>query len=153
MHYRAMLDRDIDDVVTIESTVTEFPWSRAQFQDSLLASHDCFVLINNNKLCGFIIFSRVLDETTLLDIAVLTDVQRQGHGRYLLERGLKQQLDIGVKKCFLEVRVSNLKAQTLYRSMGFALVGERKNYYPANVGSEDALVMCRDLSTGSLAVA
>jgi ribosomal-protein-alanine N-acetyltransferase len=39
----------------------------------------------------------------------------------------------------LEVRLSNLAAQHLYRRVGFAPVGVRKNYYQET--NEDALVM------------
>ena len=43
---------------------------------------------------------------------------------------------------WLEVRLSNLRAQQIYLKRGFARVGLRKAYYPAERGErEDALVM------------
>src|SRR5207249_6023534 len=45
----------------------------------------------------------------------------------------------GAQNLTLEVRLSNLPAQHLYRRFGFAPVGVRKNYYAET--NEDALVM------------
>ena len=45
----------------------------------------------------------------------------------------------GATECFLEVRVSNGAAQSLYRQRGFAVVGRRPRYY--SLPTEDALVM------------
>jgi ribosomal-protein-alanine N-acetyltransferase len=49
---------------------------------------------------------------------------------------------------FLEVRPSNVVACDLYRSLGFNEIGVRRNYYPAQKGHEDALVMALDLCVG-----
>jgi ribosomal-protein-alanine N-acetyltransferase len=42
---------------------------------------------------------------------------------------------------FLEVRPSNGRAIDLYTSLGFETIGLRRNYYPADQGREDAVVM------------
>jgi ribosomal-protein-alanine N-acetyltransferase len=42
---------------------------------------------------------------------------------------------------WLEVRTSNVRAQQVYLRYGYRRVGERKNYYPAQHGREDAIVM------------
>jgi ribosomal-protein-alanine N-acetyltransferase len=39
------------------------------------------------------------------------------------------------------VRTSNARAQQVYERYGYRRVGERKNYYPAQQGREDAIVM------------
>jgi ribosomal-protein-alanine N-acetyltransferase len=44
-------------------------------------------------------------------------------------------------KIFLEVRESNSPAIQLYVKKGFDLISRRKNYYPADNGREDALIM------------
>jgi ribosomal-protein-alanine N-acetyltransferase len=51
-------------------------------------------------------------------------------------------------RIILEVRPSNLAALTLYKSLGYAKIGLRKNYYPADsqTGSrEDAIVMAKSI--------
>ena len=45
----------------------------------------------------------------------------------------------------IEVRPGNLAALALYRRHGFIEIGRRRNYYPAQGGREDAIVMARDL--------
>jgi ribosomal-protein-alanine N-acetyltransferase len=48
----------------------------------------------------------------------------------------------GAHWLWLEVRVSNTRAMQVYERYGYARVGERKNYYPADQGHrEDAVVM------------
>jgi [ribosomal protein S18]-alanine N-acetyltransferase len=46
---------------------------------------------------------------------------------------------------YLEVRPSNAAALALYARSGFARIGVRKNYYRAEDGREDALVLARSL--------
>jgi ribosomal-protein-alanine N-acetyltransferase len=49
----------------------------------------------------------------------------------------------------LEVRVSNVGAQALYRSFGFVPAGVRQRYYE---NTEDAIVMwCHDIGTAEFA--
>jgi ribosomal-protein-alanine N-acetyltransferase len=145
MQLRAMKAKDIDAVLAIESAV-EFPWSHTHFKDSFTSSHDCTVMTDNHRVCGFSIFSRIIDEANLLNISIAPVLQGKGWGRFLLVKGLRQQFDMGARKCFLEVRASNKKAQALYTAVGFKQVGQRKNYYPAHTGREHALVMEVDLS-------
>ncbi|MEE8059194.1 MAG: ribosomal protein S18-alanine N-acetyltransferase [Pseudomonadales bacterium] len=152
MHFRAMVESDLGAVFAVESVAAAFPWPLSQFAGSLNENNDCVVLEIDGVVLGFAIFSRVLDETTLLNIAIYPDLQRRGYGRYLLEQGLESQISQGMAKCFLEVRVSNIYAQSLYQSLGFITVGERKKYYPAKKSREDALVMRRDLPAVALAL-
>lgn len=45
------------------------------------------------------------------------------------------------EEAWLEVRVSNLPAISLYNEMEFEEIERRKNYYPLADGREDALIM------------
>ena len=47
--------------------------------------------------------------------------------------------NLGACYATLEVRVSNVRAQNLYKSLGFVAVGKRKRYYEDN--NEDAFLM------------
>ena len=80
---------------------------------------------------GLILAQRILDETTLLYMAV--DPASRGRG---IAKLLLRQLQAGVSavdgaRIVLEVRESNDAARGLYLSCGFEQVGERRNYYPA----------------------
>jgi [ribosomal protein S18]-alanine N-acetyltransferase len=50
-----------------------------------------------------------------------------------------------VNLVLLEVRRSNAVAQALYAGFGFRPLGERRAYYPAYDGREDAIVLGLDL--------
>ncbi len=141
MNIRAMTADDLDAVVHIEYSATDFPWPKSQFAESLRAGHHCRVLETEYGLAAFAIFSTVLDEACLLDIAVCPGYQRQGLARQLLSEGMAFLRQQKIKCCFLEVRVSNQRAVDLYRRNGFCDVGLRKNYYQAAAGREDAIVM------------
>jgi ribosomal-protein-alanine N-acetyltransferase len=147
-----MLETDVKAVARVEAAAAGFPWPPSQFSGSFTAGHDCRVLEVDNDIVAFAIFSRVLDEATLLNIAVLPTMQGRGYGRWLLEQSLAELLELGTAQCFLEVRASNTTAQTLYQSLGFITVGERKNYYPIVSGRENALVMRREMSNQPVAI-
>jgi len=148
MLLRTMVAGDLEAVLAIERAATEYPWSAAQFSSS--AGDDCTVLEVDNVVTGFSIFQRILDESSLLNIAVHPDHQGSGGGRLLLEQGIVQQARAGAMRCLLEVRESNVRAQGLYQALGFRQVGERKNYYPKRDGREMAIVLCRELASALL---
>lgn len=147
--FRSLKKTDLERAVTIESSATQTPWSLAQLSGSV--DKDCCTAIClDNRIIGFAIFQQVLDEISLLNIAIDPIHQGQGHAKALLQYQLKQLVLQGARQCFLEVRVSNFNAIGLYKSLGFIVVGERKNYYPVINNSEkdnreNALVMCFSL--------
>lgn len=85
----------------------------------------------------------VLDEANIVNIATHPDFRRRGCASALLE-----ELEIfltarGVKSIYLEVRMSNTAARTLYENKGYRAVGVRKNYY--RFPTEDAAVMLKTI--------
>jgi ribosomal-protein-alanine N-acetyltransferase len=81
----------------------------------------------------------VLDEAHIATIASALDWRGRGVGRAILKHCIAQARAERCHSVVLEVRVSNHIAQTLYKSYGFEITGERKRYYSDN--QEDALVM------------
>ena len=84
----------------------------------------------------------ILDESHITNIAVAEDARGRGIGRKLTEELLRVLSNLGAGYATLEVRVSNLRAQNLYQSLGFISVGKRKRYYEDN--NEDAYLMVCD---------
>lgn len=142
---RTMRASDLDLVIENEAASYAHPWSKRIFIDCLRAGYQCWVLANKQRIVAHGVMSVAVGECHLLTLCVQPDFQRQGYGRklfkLLLDRAEKQE----AKVCFLEVRRSNLGAITLYQSMGFVQIGERKNYYPSQGGREDATIMSREL--------
>jgi ribosomal-protein-alanine N-acetyltransferase len=60
----------------------------------------------------------------------------------LMEDVIRRLYRERIARLFLEVERSNAAAVSLYRSLGFVVAGERRNYYPdAGSAGSDALVM------------
>lgn len=137
---------DIDEVWAIEQGISLFPWVRAHFADSMAAGHRGWVLRDAGGVKGYVITSVVLDEAELLIIGVARAHQGQGRGGQLMQAMMRALQEAGVKRLFLEVRESNIVAQSLYRRCGFEPSGRRAAYYPApgGCGREAALLMTRD---------
>lgn len=79
------------------------------------------------------------DEFHIANIAVAPGYRRTGLGRRLLQHILAAGAQLGARSAALEVRASNLAAQTLYTQFGFEVVAVRKGYYQDN--HEDAWLM------------
>ena len=137
-----MRSSDIDQVVRNETAASAYPWSRRIFTDCLLAGYQCWVLANRQQIVAHGVMSIAIDECHLLTLCVPPACQRLGYGRRMVRLLLDCARQQHVRRCFLEVRASNTAAIALYRSLGFTPVGERKNYYPARQGRENALIMC-----------
>lgn len=140
---RPMTESDIPQVLNIENSIHQFPWSEQNFIDSIQSNYSLHCLLKNQQLIGYIVMMEVVDEYHLLNISICADLQGQGLGRYLLEWGLEQAQAANMQGMLLEVRPSNAQAQGLYEKLGFQHIGVRKNYYPAAQGREDALVLMK----------
>ncbi|MEC9261937.1 MAG: ribosomal protein S18-alanine N-acetyltransferase [Pseudomonadota bacterium] len=125
------------------------PWSQATFVDCTTSPYECWVLLNNRQVIGFAILLVVLDEVTLMDIAISKELRGQGAGKRMLGFVINRCKQLNASACFLEVRESNLAAHTLYLTNGFKLLERRKGYYPTKEGREDALMMSLPLSAAS----
>lgn len=140
-----MMD-DIDEIVVIEKSVYDFPWTAGNFRDSLKAGYSCWVYRNpSDELVGYGVLMFGVDEAHLLNLSVAKSFQRMGHGAHLLEHFLRVAQNHQAKLLFLEVRPTNLAGRALYARYEFQHVGTRKAYYPSFHGREDALVLSRSL--------
>jgi [ribosomal protein S18]-alanine N-acetyltransferase len=144
LRFRTMVKADLPVITKIESDCQSHPWTLLQFLDGFNAGHEGWVACrdyeNRELIVGFAVLSRVLDESTLLNICVRPAFQKQGYGRIILDNLLDQARSENIERIFLEVRVSNSSAIKLYESVGFEKIAERRDYYPAIIGREDGLV-------------
>lgn len=141
LRYTPMQSSDLDAVAQAEAELYDFPWSRANFADSLAAGYSAWVCRSDGALVGYSVMMLALDEAHLLNISIAKPWQRRGHGQALL--GFIQDVARanGASTLFLEVRPSNAAAIALYRRNRYHEIGKRRGYYPALFGREDALVM------------
>jgi ribosomal-protein-alanine N-acetyltransferase len=134
---------DIEDVIAVEQNAYPFPWTRGNFLDSLDSGYEAWVVRDEDgRLLGYFLMMHAVEEVHLLNITVRPDRQGQGLGRKLLDKLIGLARDAGMHAVLLEVRPSNNHALMVYHHLGFAQIGQRKNYYPAaGAGREDAIVM------------
>ena len=80
----------------------------------------------------------VAGECEIYRVATLPSCRRRGCAKRVLSVCMQDTRRSGCTDYFLEVRESNTAARALYTSLGFTLVGRRKEYY--HDPSEDALL-------------
>jgi ribosomal-protein-alanine N-acetyltransferase len=139
--FEPMTEATLDEVVAIERAAYAHPWSRGNFADSLKSGYQAQLLRAGETLLAYFVAMKGVDEVHLLNITVAPSFQGQGWGRVMLDALAIWARGQGAQWLWLEVRTSNTRAQEVYLRYGYRRVGERKNYYPADGGREDAIVM------------
>jgi ribosomal-protein-alanine N-acetyltransferase len=140
---------DLPEVLAIEVASFRHPWTGEMFENELARQDISKILIARladagtpPPLAGYVCVWVIGDEVHINNIAVDPRWRRRGIATALLDAALDHGRVRGGRRAFLEVRASNLAAQTLYRQFGFHAAGIRKRYYDHPV--EDAVVMRRD---------
>lgn len=139
---RRMTLADVDAVHAIEAATFPKPWSRDAFVQEMTKNACARYLVaeDEGKVVGFAGAWIVLDEAHVTNIAVLESYRGRGIGKKLTAALMQYAANLGVVYMTLEVRKSNLVAQSLYKSLNFEYVGVRKRYYEEN--GEDAFLFC-----------
>lgn len=146
MILRDMAEADLEPVLCIEREVHAWPWTHGNFSDALRSRYICKVYESGDEgIIGYAVLMPSVDEAELLDIAIDTKHQRRGFGSGLLEDLAVLARRANMRRMVLEVRASNEAAIGLYRKSGFTDIGLRRDYYRAENGREDAILMGRDL--------
>lgn len=143
--YREMVEDDIPSVVTIEEESFTVPWTQEIFEHEMTGNNYAhyIVAVENDEVIGHCGMWIVLDECHITNVAVLKRLRGYKIGEGLMRRAIDLCKEMNVKLMTLEVRVSNVTAQNLYRKLDFQEGGIRKNYYSDD--GEDALVMWVEL--------
>ena len=138
---------DIPAIVRVDHLTSPSPWSEQSLSrycpQSPADSHNALVAEVGEELAGFLIYSRVLEEANIDNVAVHPQHQGRGIGRALVQTALGAMPQKGIRRCLLEVRESNVAARALYENNGFVVDGVRPRYYKTEQGREDALLMSR----------
>ena len=132
---------DVDQVLEVERATFATPWTTDVFYQELVDNQHAhyFVMELDRQIIGYVGMWIVLDEAQITNIAVLPSFRGHKFGEKLFGYTIQQAMIVGVTGLSLEVRVSNLVAQKMYRKFGLVPGGIRKNYYTDN--QEDAVVM------------
>lgn len=143
LRFAPMQVGDLPEVMNIENSVYPHPWTRGNFLDSLYSGYQAWtVREQSGPLAGYFLLMLAVDEAHLLNISVRRDLHGHGVGRLQLDKVIAIAKENGMTSVLLEVRPSNVRALAVYERYGFAKIGVRKGYYPADGNMrEDAIVM------------
>lgn len=133
-----MKKEHIDSVCNIEKICFASPWTEEGLTEELYNENAHFIVAEDNEVCGYIGVQEICGEAYITNIAVLPEYRRMGIGKSLLVRAMEGAEERKCAFITLEVRVSNRPAISLYESLGFTPVGNRKNFYSSPV--EDAVI-------------
>ena len=140
---RAMRFEDLDAVCSIEHGVFPNPWPRVFFEKDLEASNTvAFVAEEGGQLLAYAIGACVDVELHITNIAVAVGHQRRGIGLSLLRKMEDVAVERGCSFAYLEVRINNTAAISMYKKYGYDILYTRKKYY---IDGDDAYVMHKEL--------
>ena len=136
-----------EDILRISELETECfpkePWSYRMLADSFENENFVGILCEENgEIAGYGGVTVGYDTADIDNIAVSERYRGCGMGGVLLEELVRVARERGAAKIFLEVRVSNAVAMSLYLKHGFKGVYARTRYY---TDGEDCLVMARNI--------
>lgn len=141
MTVRRATIEDAKEIFAIEMECFSVPWSLDSIETELMNEDKklYYVVEDVNGVVGYAGSWLVYDEGQITNIAIRPSARRQGFGAKLTSALIEECFKRGMHEIFLEVRISNLSALSLYRQLGFTVKGMRKNYY--SEPKEDAYIM------------
>ncbi|HEY0247417.1 MAG TPA: ribosomal protein S18-alanine N-acetyltransferase [Gryllotalpicola sp.] len=142
---RATLD-DLDRLAALEATIfVNDAWPHELWRAELTSPHTWYLVVvpvdAPAEVLGYagLLALPGADDGDVQTIGLSPELRGHGVGRELMRQLHEEARRRGVREMFLDVRVDNPVAQSLYRSFGYERIGVRRGYYqPDNV---DALVM------------
>jgi ribosomal-protein-alanine N-acetyltransferase len=145
---RRMRDEDLSSVREIERRSFSNPWSDSTFRGEIQNTAVSFPMVvvrrPGEEVVGYIVYWRIRDDVQINNVAVHPDCRGLGLGEAMVRHVIARSREAEATFITLEVRQSNTPALTLYRKLGFEVMGTRKNYYTKP--DEDAYVMALVLS-------
>lgn len=129
-----------EQIADLERRLHKDAWSLESLRDATKnadrTGFGAWIAAQQGQVVGYLLFWRV-DAAELLRLGVDKAHQRRGIGRALMQAWLLTQSG----EVFLEVQKSNRAAQSLYASLGFVAIHERKNYYAHATGDDACAVV------------
>lgn len=143
---RPMQLEDLEAVLEIDRQSFSLPWPESAYRYELLQNPASLCLVaetgvmqGHRQVVGMVVVWIIMDEAHIATIAVHPSFRHSGIGSLLLWEALNESAGRGARRAMLEVRASNIIAQTMYEHFGFKVVFRRPRYYRDN--NEDALLM------------
>ena len=144
MIVREMVKEDLDEIVSIESSLYKDVWNKdAYLRDLENEIAFNYVLEHDGVILGYYGFWLMFDNIDITKVSIRKELQGKGLSKILMEDMFNRISNSDINTITLEVRVSNKVAISLYEKYGFKKISVREKYYE-NV--EDAYVMQREVN-------
>ncbi|MGB0922554.1 MAG: GNAT family N-acetyltransferase [Alphaproteobacteria bacterium] len=116
-------------------------WGVEQLKSHLVANDNAiFAAVKQGRLRAFAVIAILDGQGDLLSICSDPDQRREGFAKAVMDDVLAR---LQLEQVTLEVAAGNLAAISLYERLGFAEIGRRDSYYPAEHGGRDDALMMR----------
>ncbi|MCH7725836.1 MAG: ribosomal protein S18-alanine N-acetyltransferase [Planctomycetes bacterium] len=135
-----MIRRDMPEVLDIENSSFEFPWTEEDFI-RCLRQRNCIGMVAeyDERVVGFMIYELHKNQLHILNFAVHEDFQQRGIGRQMVGKLVTKLSFQRRNRILLEIRETNLSAQLFFKRMGFRAVSVLRDFYDDT--TEDAYLM------------
>ena len=130
---------DLARIAEIEELCFSVPWNEKSLEVLLQNGNFGIVALSGGKIAAYVGIISAPPESDITNVATHPDFRRMGLGEAVLKALMTEAGKRGIEKIFLEVRRSNEPAISLYKKLGFEVIGERKGYYTNP--KEDAILM------------
>lgn len=140
VHIRWMIRRDMPEVLEIERSSFEYPWSEEDFI-RCLRQRNCIGMVAeyDERVVGFMIYELHKNQLHVLNFSVRPDARRRSVGQQMVQKLVGKLSQQRRNRIVLEVRETNLAAQLFFKNSGFMAVSVLRDYY--DDATEDAYVM------------
>ncbi len=137
---RWMIRRDMAEVLRIENSSFEFPWSEDDFI-RCLRQRNCIGMIAEcqEKVVGYMIYELHKSRLHIINFSVSSDLRRRGVGTQMISKLVNKLSHERRPRIILEVRETNYPAIKFFQRNGFLAVSLLRNFYQDT--TEDAYMM------------
>ncbi len=133
----------VQQIAALEAVCFDTPWSERSILYETQSPLSCWIVaVECDRVVGYVGSQAVLGEADMMNLAVDPAFRRMGIAEKLVHTLISELKDRSVYSLTLEVRLSNLPAQELYKKLGFLQVGRRPGYY--SNPKEDALILKKE---------
>jgi ribosomal-protein-alanine N-acetyltransferase len=131
---------NLNDIYDLEIKTYKYPWSKNILRDCIINKYDCFIATINKQVAGYLITKISSPYSHILNLTIDKNYRNNGIASQFLEIFILKCSLLKSNIIFLETRLSNLPAISLYIKFGFKKIGVRQNYYKSKNGREDAAI-------------
>ncbi len=123
--------RDFEVIFKLEEMSYKDPWPREVFIVDFLfnSSAQYYVAKSSGKIVGFLGIWQEEDRLHIINVTVHPEEREKGIGKTLIKYAIELARERKKKEVYLEARVSNTIAISLYKSMGFEETERINSYY------------------------